>query len=107
MCNTDTLIHVKLLFREYLNVDETEWLDEMIKNKYKDEDIVKYFLKHGKGREVSDLETSMKELIEGGSLSDDEVLEILKSKLGPQSILEMEELFLSGVSKSEIIKGGQ
>ena len=84
--------------------EEIEWLNSMQKSKYTIEDIIKYFMKNAKGRKVSELEIEMRELIEKGTLSEQEILDILKSKLGPRSCEELEELLESGMAKSEIIK---
>lgn len=84
--------------------DEIEWLNAMQKSKYSIEDIIKYFMKNAKGRKVSELEIEMRELIEKGTLSEQEILAILKSKLGPRSCEELEKLLDSGMAKSEVIK---
>ena len=84
--------------------EELEWLNAMQKNSYTIEDIIKYFMKNAKGRKVSELEIEMWELIEQGNSSEEEILAILKSKLGPRSCKELEELLKSGMPKSEIIK---
>ena len=91
-------------FREYLNEEELQYLNEMVKNKYKIDDIIKYFMKHGKGRVISEWEEEMREYLDGKNLSEDEILELFRGKLSSLSIKEMEEMLKSGLSKSETIK---
>ena len=81
-----------------------QYLNEMVKNKYKIDDIIKYFMKHGKGRVISEWEEEMREYLDGKNLSEDEILELFRGKLSSLSIKEMEEMLKSGLSKSETIK---
>ena len=92
------------LIKEYLSEDEMERCEEMIRNKYKTDDIIQYFLKYGTGRIVTEFETMMRNIFEGKELSNEEMLEILKSNLGPESLLKLEEMLGSGLSQSEVIK---
>ena len=93
------------LIKEYLSEEELKVCEDMTRNKYRIDDMIEYFLKYGKGRQVTDFENMMVRMLEGRGLSDDEKLELLKSQLGPESLLEIEELLSSGVlTKSEIIK---
>ena len=44
-------------------------------------------MKYATGRQISDFENLMKILLEGKEFSEHEKLELLKSKLGPESLL--------------------
>ena len=92
------------LMKEYLNDDEIIWMNEMIKNKYNIQDVINYFMKHGKGRYVSEFEIEMRELIEGQSLTEDQILKILQNKLSPGCRRKLEEMMKSGAATSEIVK---
>ena len=92
------------LIKEYLSEDEMERCEEMMRNKYKTEDIIQYFLKFGTGRVITEFETLMRNMMEGKEMSDEEMLELLKSNLGPESLLKLEEMLGSGFSHSEVIK---
>ena len=59
----------------------------LFRNKYRTEDIIQYFLKYATGRQITDFENMMKILLEGKEFSEHEKLELLKSKLGPESLL--------------------
>ena len=87
-----------------MNEEELEYLNEMIKNRYRTEDIIQYFMKHGKGRVISEWEVEMRKFLDGKNLSEDEILELFREKLSSLSLQEMEEMLKSGLSKSEIIK---
>merc|ERR1712055_505783 len=75
----------------------------MLQKGYTKEDVIKYFMKHGDDR--NDFVNEMKKITGGDSdLSKEEILDIMKSKLGVMSQRKMEDMIREGYSADEIIK---
>merc|ERR1712088_949723 len=77
-------------------------LDLMLKRGYTKEDVIKYFMKHGDDR--NDFVNEMKKLAGDKNMSKDEILDLMKSKLGVMSQRKMEDMIREGYSAEEIIQ---
>merc|ERR1719342_583991 len=78
-------------------------MNQMLKKGYTKEDVIKYFMKHGDDR--NDFVNEMKKITSGDSdLSKEQILDIMKSKLGVMSQRKMEDMIREGYSADEIIK---
>ena len=93
-----------LIIDENLNEAEKARLNDMMSNGYSKTDIIKYFLKYAEGRIVSEFEKEIKSLIACHNFTEVEILDLLRSKLGPESLLKMDQLISDGYSNSEVIK---
>merc|ERR1719341_2128463 len=78
-------------------------MNQMLQRGYTKEDVIKYFMKHGDDR--NDFVNEMKKITGGDSdLSKEEILDIMKSKLGVMSQRKMEDMIREGYSADEIIQ---
>merc|ERR1719309_1344671 len=78
-------------------------MNQMLKKGYTKEDVIKYFMKHGDDR--NDFVNEMKKITSGDSdLSKEQILDIMKSKLGVMSQRKMEDMIREVYSADEIIK---
>ena len=77
-------------------------MNQMLKKGYTKEDVIKYFMKHGDDR--NDFVNEMKKLAGDKNMSKDEILDLMKSKLGVMSQRKMEDMIREGYSAEEIIQ---
>merc|ERR1711936_718103 len=77
-------------------------MNQMLKKGYTKEDVIKYFMKHGDDR--NDFVNEMKKLAGDKDMSKDEILDLMKSKLGVMSQRKMEDMIREGYSAEEIIQ---
>ncbi len=105
-----------LLMKSHLDPESVEKMEDMINKCYPLEDIIDYFLKHGKTpeeankekelqKEKAKRETSKKlhKMIDGNNLSNEEILAILKLQMGDEDKAQLEMMLRQGCSPSEII----
>merc|ERR1712098_459715 len=90
------------LMKHELDNDSVAQMEQMLQKGYTKEDVIKYFMKHGDDR--NDFVQEMKKITEGSDLSKEEILDIMKSKLGVMSQRKMEDMIREGYSADEIIK---
>merc|ERR1712088_1103022 len=77
-------------------------MNQMLQRGYTKEDVIKYFMKHGDDR--NDFVNEMKKLAGDKDMSKDEILDLMKSKLGVMSQRKMEDMIREGYSAEEIIQ---
>jgi len=77
-------------------------MNKMLQRGYTKEDVIKYFMKHGDDR--NDFVNEMKKLAGDKDMSKDEILDLMKSKLGVMSQRKMEDMIREGYSAEEIIQ---
>merc|ERR1719420_2320617 len=90
------------LMKHELDNDSVSQMEQMLKKGYTKEDVIKYFMKHGDDR--NDFVQEMKKITEGSDLSKEEILDIMKKKLGVMSQRKMEDMLREGYSAEEIIQ---
>jgi len=90
------------LMKHELDNDSVAQMEQMLQKGYTKEDVIKYFMKHGDDR--NDFVQEMKKITEGSDLSKEEILDIMKSKLGVMSQRKMEDMIREGYSAEEIIQ---
>merc|ERR1711892_69573 len=91
------------LMKHELDNDSVAQMEQMLQKGYTKEDVIKYFMKHGDDR--NDFVNEMKKITGGDSdLSKEQILDIMKSKLGVMSQRKMEDMIREGYSADEIIK---
>merc|ERR1740128_84084 len=91
------------LMKHELDNDSLAQMEQMLQKGYTKEDVIKYFMKHGDDR--NDFVNEMKKITGGDSdLSKEEILDIMKSKLGVMSQRKMEDMIREGYSAEEIIQ---
>ena len=86
-----------MLMKNHLDQDSLIKMEEMLKKGYPLEDVIDYFLKHGKTpqqalreknvkkeKEKKEAAKKLKEKIEGHNLSNDEILAILQLSMGDE-----------------------
>jgi len=91
------------LMKHELDNDSIAQMEQMLQKGYTKEDVIKYFMKHGDDR--NDFVQEMKRLTGGDTdLSKEQILDIMKSKLGVMSQRKMEDMIREGYSAEEIIQ---
>ena len=78
------------LMKHELDNDSVAQMEQMLERGYTKEDVIKYFMKHGDDR--NDFVQEMKKITEGSDLSKEEILDIMKKKLGVMSQRKMEDM---------------
>ena len=78
------------LMKHELDNDSVEQMEQMLQRGYTKEDVIKYFMKHGDDR--NDFVQEMKKITEGSDLSKEQILDIMKKKLGVMSQRKMEDM---------------
>jgi len=90
------------MMKHELDNDSVAQMEQMLQKGYTKEDVIKYFMKHGDDR--NDFVQEMKKITEGSDLSKEEILDIMKKKLGVMSQRKMEDMLREGYSAEEIIQ---
>merc|ERR1712038_446258 len=90
------------LMKHELDNDSVAQMEQMLLKGYTKEDVIKYFMKHGDDK--NDFVQEMKKITEGSDLSKEQILDIMKSKLGVMSQRKMEDMIREGYSADEIIQ---
>ena len=92
------------IFRNILTEENIDQMDQIISDSSKNSDeIVTHFFQKGQLRNMS-LQEKMRQLIGQENVSDQEMLRLLRSQLGPKSREQLEEMLQKGASVSEIVK---
>merc|ERR1719308_85048 len=84
------------LMKHELDNDSVIQMNQMLQRGYTKEDVIKYFMKHGDDR--NDFVNEMKKLAGDKDMSKDEILDLMKSKLGVMSQRKMEDMIREGYS---------
>merc|ERR1740123_109159 len=105
------------LMKNYLDESSVQKMEDMLKKGYPLEDVIDYFLKHGKTpeqilREKTKEKEKMKKeavkklhrMIDGNDLSNDEILAILKLQMGDEDREQLDVMLKKGCSTQEIIE---
>merc|ERR1719422_2218673 len=103
--------------KNYLDDESLQKMEEMLKKGYPIEDVIDYFLKHGKTPEQALREKNIQKeklkkeaakkihkMIDGNNLSNEEILAILKLQMGEEDRLQLDEMLKKGCSTQEIIE---
>ena len=90
------------LMRSELDDDSVKQLNLMLKKGYTKDDVIKYFMKHGDDR--NDFVLEMKKLADQENLTKEEMLDVMKNKLGVLSQRKMEDMLREGYSVDEVIR---
>merc|ERR1719420_2369748 len=88
--------------------EDREQLEVMLKKGCSTQEIIEHFM----NRDVSDEETpektmfekKMEELMDGKSLSDEQILDLMKHELDNDSVAQMEQMLERGYTKEDVIK---
>ena len=92
------------IFRKILIEENIDQMERIISDSSKNSDeIVTHFFQKGQLRNMS-LQDKMKQLIGQENVSDQEMLRLLRSQLGPKSREQLEEMLQKGASVSEVVK---
>merc|ERR1711994_1052672 len=93
------------LMKSMVSEKEQRQMDKMLKMGYSHEDVVNHFIEEAERKSgSSDLRKKMDAAIKDQKdLSDEEMLEMIKSKLGDDSIKQMEKLIKEGHSIKDVI----
>merc|ERR1711915_638193 len=79
--------------------------EKMLKQGYSPEEIVEHFMDDAEKKSGSQsLARKMEKLMGGKDLTDDEMMELLKSEMGEESKKQMEELIKKGHSPKDVMK---
>jgi hypothetical protein len=90
------------LMKNELDDESVAQMEDMLKKGYTNEDVIKYFMKHGD--DGNDFVNEMKKLTGEQDLSKDEILDLMKSKLGVMSQRKMEDMVREGYTAEQIIQ---
>ena len=81
-------------------------LDKMLERGYKESDVIEFFLTKGKTSEEEHREVAaqLDKLINVHTMSDDKIIDIMKSVLGPFDKSQVEEMLRRGCQTPEIVQ---
>jgi len=93
------------VLKNQLSSEDQKKIDEMLKKGMTMDQIIDHFMKGGMDevQEESDFTKKMKELIGGKNLSEEEMLQLMKSQLGEGSKAELEAMLAQGYSLQEVM----
>lgn len=100
-------------FKDKLSSEDQAKIDMLLKTGMKMEDIIKSFVEggmeniekmHKEANSESEISKMLKEMAGGKDLTQEEMLELMKSKLGEGSKAELEEMLAKGYSVEEAMK---
>ena len=82
------------LIEQQLSEDSKAEMAEMLKKGYSKQDVINHFMNHGKAahEEQRDVANNLSVLINSDTMSDDEIMEILKQQLSPSDKKLMEQM---------------
>ena len=90
------------IMRSELDDESLNQMENMLKKGYTQEDVIKYFMKHGDER--NEFVQEMKKLTESENMTKDQILETMKNKLGVLSQRKIDDMIREGHSVDDIIK---
>jgi len=93
------------VMKSQLGAEDQKKIEEMLKKGMTMDQIINHFMKGGMDevQEETDFTKKMKELIGGKNLSEEEMLELMKSQLGEGSKAELEAMLAQGFSLQEVM----
>merc|ERR1719233_595974 len=93
------------VMKSQLGAEDQKKVEEMLKKGMTMDQIINHFMKGGMDevQEETDFTKKMKELIGGKNLSEEEMLELMKSQLGEGSKAELEAMLAQGFSLQEVM----
>jgi len=93
------------IMKSQLGAEDQKKIEEMLKKGMTMDQIINHFMKGGMDevKEESDFTRKMKELVGGKNLSEEEMLELMKSQLGEGSKAELEAMLAQGYSLQEVM----
>jgi len=93
------------LMKSLVSEKDQKKMEKMLKQGYSPEEIVEHFMDDAEKKSGSQsLARKMEKLMEGKDLTDDEMMELLKSEMGEESKKQMEELIKKGHSPKDVMK---
>merc|ERR1711915_255466 len=93
------------LMKSLVSEKDQKKMEKMLKQGYSPEEIVEHFMDDAEKKSGSQsLARKMERLMEGKDLTDDEMMELLKSEMGEESKKQMEELIKKGHSPKDVMK---
>ena len=90
------------LIKSELDDESLKQLSDMLKKGYTKEDVIKYFMKHGDER--NEFLQEMRNLAEDQNMTKEELLDVMKDKLGVLSQRKIDDMIREGYSTDEIIQ---
>jgi len=90
------------LMKSELDDESVRQIDNMLSKGYTKEDVIKYFMKHGDER--NEFVQEMKKLTDNKDMSKEELLELMKNKVGVLSQRKIDDMLREGYSLDEIIQ---
>jgi len=90
------------IMKSELDDESINQMEAMLSKGYTQDDVIKYFMKHGDER--NDFVQEMKKLTGTSNLTKDEILETMKNKLGVLSQRKIDDMVREGHSVDDIIK---
>merc|ERR1711976_681925 len=94
------------LMKDQMDADSRKKMDEMVRNGCPLEEVIEHFMKKGKTKEQAQMEKSeelRQKLEEQKDLSQEEIIDMLRSELGSDDKAQMEKMLKSGCSMQEVI----
>merc|ERR1719312_2098649 len=93
------------IMKSQLGAEDQKKIEEMLKKGMTMDQIINHFMKGGMDevQEETEFTKKMKELIGGKNLSEEEMLELMKSQLGEGSKAELEAMLAQGFSLQEVM----
>merc|ERR1711915_379028 len=94
------------LMKEQMDSESRKKMEEMVKNGCPLEEVIEHFMKKGKTKEQAQNEKSeeIRQKLEGQKdMSQEEIIDMLRSELGSDDKAQMEKMLKSGCSMQEVI----
>ena len=90
------------LMKSELDDESVRQIEAMLKKGYTKDDVIKYFMKHGDER--NEFVQEMKKLADNPDMTKEELLDVMKNKLGVLSQRKIDDMVREGYSVDDIIK---
>ena len=96
---------VLTLIKMQLTEESKVMLDKMLERGYKESDVIEFFLTKGKTseEEYREVAAQLDKLINVHTMSDDKIIDIMKSVLGPFDKTQVEDMLRRGCQTPEIV----
>ena len=94
------------LMKDQMDADSRKKMDEMVRNGCPLEEVIEHFMKKGKTKEQAQMEKSeelRQKLEEQKDLSQEQILDLLRSELGTEDKAQLEKMLKNGCSMQEVI----
>merc|ERR1712228_494281 len=92
--------------KDQMDIESRKKMDEMVKSGCPLEEVIEHFMKKGKTKEQAQNEKSeeLRQKMEGQKdMSQEEIIDMLRSELGSDDKAQMEKMLKSGCSMQEVI----